>query len=132
MRERNLETVRAAIQMFNEIDIDAGRRLLAPEVVMHAPDGWPEPGPEHGVDAVIQQFERLAADWESFAISVLSEETGDGVVVARLSWETKSLASDVPLQVEVSGVYWLTDGRITELRFFWNHDQALDAAGLRR
>lgn len=132
MSEANLEIVRAAVRAFNERDIETTRRIFAPDIVMYAPEGWPEAGPEHGIEAVLQQFERLAADWEHQVMSITGEEAAGDRVVIRLHWDTRSAATGIPMTMDISGVYRLSGGRVKELRFLWDHDAALDAAGLRR
>ena len=132
MSEANVEVVRDLIHAFNVRDEPRAREIFAPDVVMFAPEGWPEAGPERGVDAVVGQFDRLADDWESFAVTILSEETTAESVLLRLNWRAKSASTGLAFEMELSGVYRFQDGRVVEVTFFWEHDEALDAAGLRR
>ena len=120
------------IRAFEEQDTEKAGELLWPDVVMFGPEGWPEPGPDYGREAVVQQFLRLAEDWSRYSMTIQRADTADHAVVARLHWRTQGAASDIPMELEMSGVYLLRDGRIAEMRFFWDHDAALDAAGLRR
>jgi ketosteroid isomerase-like protein len=45
MSQENVEVVRAGFEAWNAGDMDAFGELLAPEIIMWNPEGWPEPGP---------------------------------------------------------------------------------------
>src|SRR4051794_33516963 len=65
MSQENVETVRAGIEAWNADDMDALVELYDPDAIMRAPDGWPEPGPFVGRDAVLHQFKQLRATWSA-------------------------------------------------------------------
>jgi len=54
MSQENVKVVRAAFEAWNAGDMDAFRELLAPDVISRSPDGWPEPGPYVGREAVMR------------------------------------------------------------------------------
>ncbi len=127
MSDANLEVVRALIRAFEEGDT-AVTEYFAPDVVMHAPADWPEPGPSRGREEVIGQFVRLAADWKSHTMSIEQAETRPGAVIAHLLWRTRGAASEIALDMELSGAYFFRDGVVHELAFFWTWDEAVAAA----
>jgi enoyl-CoA hydratase/carnithine racemase len=53
--------------------MDAFRELLAPEVVMRNPEGWPEPGPFVGREAVMRQWEQQRDLWDTDALEPASD-----------------------------------------------------------
>ena len=127
MSDANLERVRSLVQAFEEGDrsvID----YFTPDAVMYAPDGWPEPGPLVGREEVIGQFARLGEDWKSHAMTIEQAETRPGVVIVRLLWRGQGAASEIALDMELSGAYFFRDGLVHELAFFWSWDEALAAA----
>jgi hypothetical protein len=125
--DARLDIVRRLTQAFE--DRDAGiAEHFASDVIMHAPDGWPEPGPLIGRDEVIGQFTRLGEDWQSHTLTIEQAETRPGAAVVRLLWKTTGAASEIALGMEISGTYFFRDGLIHELGFFWSWDEAVAAA----
>src|SRR5438045_8716650 len=87
MSQENMEVVRAAVDAWNAEDVDAFADLIAPGVIMQAPEGWPEPGPFKGREAALRQFEQLRETWAFDALEVIGDfvEAGDRVA-ARGNW----------------------------------------------
>ena len=67
--------------------MDAFRELYDPDVIVRAPEGWPEPGPFVGREAVMRQLEQLRETWDADAVEPISDfiDAGDRVVV-RFIW----------------------------------------------
>jgi len=127
--QENVEVLRAFFAAWNAGDMDAIRELLHPSVIMHAPSGWPEPGPEVGRDAVMRQFQRLRDAWDADLVEPIGDfvDAGDGALV-RFIWHT---AGQVPgTDMEFTQVATVRDGRIALYEFFWDHAEALKAVGL--
>ena len=126
-----MELVRRGNALFNagDWDADALGELLDPSVIMHAPSGWPEPGPEVGRDAVMRQFQRLRDAWDADSTEPIGAfvDAGDRALV-RFIWHT---AGQVPgTDMEFTQVATVRDGRIALYEFFWDHAEALKAVGL--
>src|SRR6266567_8349690 len=87
MSEENVEAVKAAFEAWNAGDMDAFRKLLAPDVILRNPEGWPEPGPFVGREAVMRQFEQLRETWDTDALELISDfiDVGDRVAL-RFIW----------------------------------------------
>jgi ketosteroid isomerase-like protein len=129
MSQENVAVLRAFFAAWNVGDMDALRELLDPSVIMHAPSGWPEPGPEVGRDAVMRQFQRLRDAWDADSTEPIGDfvDAGDRALV-RFIWHT---AGQVPgTDMEFTHVATVRDGRIVLNEFFWDHGQALKAVGL--
>jgi ketosteroid isomerase-like protein len=58
MSQENVEVVRAGFEAWNAGDMDALRELYDADAIMRPPEGWPEPGPFVGREAVMRQFQQ--------------------------------------------------------------------------
>ena len=73
MSQENVEVAQAAFRAWNVRDMGALRELYDPDVIMRFAEGWPEPGPFVGRDAVMRQLEQMRETWDADAL----EPTGD-------------------------------------------------------
>jgi ketosteroid isomerase-like protein len=89
MSQENVESVRAAFEAWNAGDMDALREMHDPDVIARPPEGWPEPGPYMGREAVMRWFEQLRETWDVDALELISDfiDVGDRVAV-RWIWRT--------------------------------------------
>ena len=65
MSQENVEIVRATIEAWNAGDMDALRELYHPDAIARPPEGWPEPGPFVGREAVMRAFGQLRETWDA-------------------------------------------------------------------
>jgi ketosteroid isomerase-like protein len=132
MSQENVEVVRESMRRFEAFDFDGAAQLWHPEGRVTGPDGWPEPGPFEGRDAVIQQFQRLAADWKQHRMSDVRVviERGEWVVVT-FRWEALGGKSGATTEANFAAAYRIEHGQMREAHFRWTAEQALEAAGLR-
>ncbi len=129
MSEENAEITRRALAAWNAGDMDALRETYDPDVIMRAPKGWPEPGPFIGREAVMRQFEQLRGTWDADAVEVTSFVDAGDRVAARYIWHGVGHGPDANL--ELTYVATFRKGKIFDVEFFWDHAEALEAAGLR-
>jgi ketosteroid isomerase-like protein len=129
MSQENVGIVRATFKAWNAGDMDALRETYHPDVVMRSPEGWPEPGPLVGVEAVISQWERQREAFDTQTLETISDfvQVGDRIVV-RFIWHGAGHGPEA--NMELTGVYTVRKGRIRDLEFFWDHIEALEALGL--
>jgi ketosteroid isomerase-like protein len=126
MSRENMEVMRAAFEAWNG-DMDAFREMHDPDVIARSPEGWPEPGPFVGREAVIRQWEQMRETWDADALKPIDFiDVGDRVVV-RFVWRGAGRGPE--LNMEMTGVYTVREGKITVFEFFWDHSEALEAAG---
>ena len=128
MSEANVELVRRGAAAYKARDWARLREFYDPDVVMHHLEGWPEPGPSVGREAVIREFQLLS---DSFAVETaeITEIVGRGDrVVARYRWRGKGRGPDT--EMEFSFVFTIRDGKCVREEHFWDHARALEAAGL--
>ena len=64
MSQENVDFMRAGIEAWNAGDMDAVRESFHPDVIMRTPEGWPEPGPYVGREAVMRQLEQNRETWD--------------------------------------------------------------------
>jgi ketosteroid isomerase-like protein len=129
MSQENVEVVRAAYETWNAGDMDAYRELYDPGVVVRGLEGWPEPGPYVGREAVMRQWEQMREAWTADAVEPIGDfiDAGDRVVVRQV-WRGAGHGPD--MNMEMTNVFVVRNGRIVYQEFFWDHAEALEAAGL--
>jgi ketosteroid isomerase-like protein len=131
MSEENVEVVMESFRRFDPNDMEEWATLLHPDCRVTAPDGWPEPGPFVGREAVVRQFERIFADWSEYRfedIEVVAES--EEWVVITWRWHTRGVTSGIEADFHFANASRIRDGRIIEIHFRWRPDDALEAAGL--
>ena len=129
MSEENVEIVRRAYEVWNTGDMDALRELYDPGIIWRGPEGWPEPGPYAGREAVMGQVEQMRETWDTDSFELISEliDVGDRVAV-RFIWRGAGHGPEA--NIEATGVSTVRKGRIIGIEFFWDHAEALATLGL--
>src|SRR5262245_22936020 len=109
MAQENVDLVLTLFGKWNSGDMDGLREMYHPDVVVRAPEGWPEPGPFVGIDNVMQQWRRMRESWDADDLQLLGDhvDAGDRVVV-RFVWH--GVGSGFDTDMEMSGVYTIRDG----------------------
>ena len=129
MSQENVEIVRAVFEVYNAGDMDAFRELYDPEVIVRTVKDWPEPGPYVGREAVMRFHEQLRETWDADDFELIGDFIdGADRIVVRFIWRGAGYGPEADL--EMTGVYTVRDGRVFGLEFFWDHAEALEAAGL--
>ena len=92
MSQENVEIVRRGFEVWNVGDMGAFREVYDPDVIWRGPQGWPEPGPYAGREAVIAR-EQLRETWDSDSFELISDfiDVGDRVAV-RFIWRVRATA----------------------------------------
>src|SRR4029450_517552 len=129
MWKENVEIVRAAFETWDAGDIDAFRELYDPDVIVRPPEGWPEPGPFVGREAMIRQFQQARETWDAEALEPIGDfiHAADRVAV-RATW--RGAGHGPNLNIEWTIVCTVRKGRVIYQEFFWEHAEALEAVGL--
>jgi ketosteroid isomerase-like protein len=125
----NIETARASLETWNAGNMDAFSELLDPDVILRNPEGWPEPGPHVGRDAVVRQFQEARDLWDSDVLEAASEfiEIADRVLV-RTIW--RGVRHGVDSNLEFTIVFTVRKGKIFGFEYFWDHAEALEVMGI--
>jgi ketosteroid isomerase-like protein len=124
-----VEIVRAATQLWNAGDTAAFRELHDPDVILRTEKDWPEPGPYVGREAVIAFFVQVRETFDVDSVELVGDigHIADRVV-ARWLWRTQGHGPDS--QLEFTAIYTFRNGKVREIEYFWDHDEALAAVGL--
>ena len=87
MPQENVEVVRGAFEVWTAKDWDALHGCYDPDVILRTLEGWPEPGPFVGREAVVRWWEQIRETWDADAIELISDfiDAGDRVAL-RLIW----------------------------------------------
>ena len=129
MSQENVEIVRRAYDAWNAVDVDAFREVYASDaIIVRGLEGWPEPGPFVGRDAIMRTFEQLRETWDSDTLEPISLiDLGDRVL-ARHMWRAVGHGPD--LNMEQTVLFTFRKGKLFLLEYFWDHAEALEALGL--
>jgi ketosteroid isomerase-like protein len=129
MSEENVEVVRAVYEVWNAGDMDAFRDLYDPGVIMRPPEGWPEPEPLLGREAVMREWEHVREAWNADVVEPISDfiDVADRVVV-RHTWRVAGQGPEVNL--EVTNVLMVRKGKIVYHEYFLDHSEALETLAL--
>ena len=129
MSKENVEIDRATLKAWNAGDMDALRDLYSPDIIMRHPEGWPEPGPFVGREAVMRQFEQLRETWDADAVEPIGDfiDIGDRVAV-RVVLHGEGRGPEA--NIEMTNVVTVRNGKIVFIEFFWDHAEALETLGL--
>ena len=128
MSQENVEVLKAHIAAWNARDLDALRELHDPHVVVRMIEGWPEPV-FMGREAVMRQFEQLRDIYGDAVVVPISDfiDIGDRVLVRMIY---RGSGQGPQADFEMTQVVTVCKGRIIYRQYFWDHAEALEAAGL--
>jgi ketosteroid isomerase-like protein len=131
MSQENIEAMRACVAAFNRGDLDAGLKDFDPYVVIRLDPNWPENRPRLGGDAVRSFFDDLTAmvGTGNTAIEELID-AGDRIVIRNRS-RVHGQRSGIEDEVTFTQIVTFRRGKVVMLEYFLDHDEALEAAGLR-
>jgi ketosteroid isomerase-like protein len=128
-QEQNLARVRRAVDIWNSGDLTRLTEVYAPDIVVHPPAGWPEPGPFTGVDAAVRELQRLAEDFGENHLDASGLEDRGDVVLARFRWLVRADHSGIEGEFRISAILRFREGKIVELRYYREDAEALEAIG---
>jgi uncharacterized protein len=124
----NVEVVRSGFEAWNAGDMAALRDLHDVGVVMRPAEGWPEPGPFEGREACMRWYEQLREAFDIDAGELISVADAGDHVVAAFRWRGAGRGPESSM--EFTAVYTVRWGKVVLVEYFWDHDEALEAAGL--
>jgi ketosteroid isomerase-like protein len=131
MSRENVEAVAAAVQAYNDDDLDALLALLDVEAELVPVRSLLEGGSYRGHEGVRRLLAEMGEEWSRFEIHPDAyREAGDRVVLLA-HFQVRGRASGVEASTPAAWVIDLRDGKITRLRAYSDQEEALRAAGLR-
>ena len=127
--QETVEIVRTFFEAWNARDMDAIRELYDSDAVVCPPEGWPEPGPFVGREAVMSQFQQMRELWEADAGVALSDFiTADDRVAVRTAWHGKGRGPESTMEFTI--VFTVHNGRIVHQETYWNYAETLEMLGM--
>ena len=129
MSQENIDVVRAGFAAWSAGDTKAVGEMYHPDAILRAPDGWPEPGPFVGREAILRQWEQMRGTWDADALEPSSDfiDAADRVVVRHV-WRGAGHGPDA--NIELTTVYTVRKGAVLYQEYFWDHAEALRCVGL--
>ena len=127
----NVQVFRRSIDAWNLGDLDTSFSYFDANAVVITDPSWMEPGPFEGRDAIRAWYEGLREAWEGQEI-VFTDicEVGDTLVVARVDWQVRGRTSGMDTDLDATCVIKVEGGKIVHQQWFFDHGEALEAAGL--
>jgi ketosteroid isomerase-like protein len=131
MSEKNVELVLKELEYWNRGDFDAFVGLWDDDVVLRPAEGWPE-RVYYGKDAVRSFYKDFAETVGRDSVIEDLIDAGDDVVVMRMRAHMTGAQSGLEGDMRFSQVTTFREGKVVLAQFFWDHQEALEAAGLER
>ena len=130
MSQENVEIVRGQWDAWNDGNLDKWAQAWDSEVVVTAPQGWPDGPVERGLDAWRRQAQGLRDTWGEARIEIDEIWDVDDRVLARFRYVTLGADTAIPFETPMAVVFFLSERKITRGYFGWTMDEALEAVGL--
>jgi ketosteroid isomerase-like protein len=132
MSEENLEIVRRAYELMDQMDFEAVRELFDEKIELVNPRDAIESGTRYGRAQVIKA---LSTAWQAFASTrheIIELRTSGDKVFALVAFHAQGRGSGAEIDQDEAHVWTLANGKV--IRYQWFHDRdreaALEAAGL--
>ncbi|HWW90803.1 MAG TPA: nuclear transport factor 2 family protein [Solirubrobacteraceae bacterium] len=130
MGATNVEIVKRAADAFNERDVDTFMAITTPDFEWFpAMDRLLEGGSYRGREGIEAYFEVVSGTWEEFQL--LPDEFRD--LGDRVLWlgrvEARGRSSGVRVDTPLGAIAEFRDGKMSRIRAYLDHDEALRAAG---
>jgi ketosteroid isomerase-like protein len=129
MSQENVQIVRASIDAWNAGDMNALRELYDRNVILRAPEDWPESEPAVGREETMLRFKQLRETWDADATEPITDfiDVADRVVV-RAIWRGAGHGPESTIEFTI--VFTVRKGKIYGVEYFWDHGEALETLGL--
>jgi ketosteroid isomerase-like protein len=130
--EENIQTVRRACEAWGTGDISIYRQMYATDATAYAGSLAPEVvGEMTGAEEIIGLLESLLDSFEESEL-VPSDFIAEGdVLVARVLMRARPHGTSGRIEWPLSVCYRFKDGLITHQAWYTDHEEALEAAGVR-
>jgi ketosteroid isomerase-like protein len=129
MSQENVKVVRSSFDAYNARDMESFGALHDRKAIWAAFEGWPEAETLVGREACMRQWKRMREPFDVDTVEPVTDfiAAGDRVVV-RIVWRAVGQGPEV--NMEVTTVYTVREGKIFMMENFWAHTDALKAVGL--
>jgi ketosteroid isomerase-like protein len=131
MSEENVEIARSISAAWERGDLDAVLKDFDPYVVIRPDPKWPENRPILGVDAARSFLDDLRTTLGTGVDVVVDRIDAGDRVVTRSRARMQGQGSGIEDEFVFSNVVTFRRGKVVMAEFFLDHEEALEAAGLR-
>jgi ketosteroid isomerase-like protein len=131
MSQENADVIRGAFDDWNGRDWEAWKAKHHADMVAVPPKGWPEDEPVEGCQAWFRRVLLMLEPWDEQRLEIDRVHTTGDLVVVIYRWVASGRASQIEVDIPLTGIYTVTDAKIGRIEFFLDASEALEAAGLR-
>jgi ketosteroid isomerase-like protein len=124
------QRIRDAYAAFVAHDLDSLRDFWHEDAVYVNPPYAMESGTREGRDAVVEIWHGLHSLFDYDAVEVLEISEGPRGILVVVRYRGRGKTSGAPVEVPMSHVVEIRDGRVARLAWFGTRDEAAEAAGL--
>jgi ketosteroid isomerase-like protein len=130
MESANVTVLRQLEEFLNARNLDAYLELVDPEAEWHVAREDPDTGVHHGREEVRGYLERWIDSFSDLHIRMEETHVAGDQVLAVLHMQGHGSESGAPFDQRVSFIFSLRNGLVTKVEEFFDHGEALRAAGL--
>ena len=132
MSQQNVETVRRAVEAFNEFGFDAlsTSDLVTDDIEFHEPPEQPAPRVTRGREEVRALAQEFDAAWEEHQSEAQEIRVVGPDQVLLISVERFKGRDGIALEAPFAAILRLRHGKIARWQAFWDKLNAFEAAGL--
>jgi ketosteroid isomerase-like protein len=130
--EENTSLVMSFHSAYNEKNLDAALDACAEDIRVW-PDRsvFPEAASLVGREEFRDFLQETWSAWTSGAVTPQEViDMGDGRVLVRADWIARGSVSGAEVSTNLSAIYTVRDGMVSSASYFFDHHEALNAAGL--
>jgi ketosteroid isomerase-like protein len=125
----NVELVRQGFRLFEKEGPAAAFELAHPDVEVHAAPGVEPTGTYRGPDEALRWAREWFDAWGEFRMEPGEfVEVGDRFVVVTLHQSAIGKGSGIRVEVDVSYLFEIRDGRVSRFHLYRDREQAFDVA----
>jgi ketosteroid isomerase-like protein len=126
-----IDVIRQSFDAWNSADLDTLAGLFDADAEVIPDPSWMEAGPFNGRAAIREWYAGLRGAWDERNKVVITElfEVG-GRVIARIDWQVRGRSSGIEMDFDATSVNTVERRKIVRQRWYFDHDKALQAAGL--
>ena len=132
MARGKIEIVRSAMDAMRRGDARAMEGLAHADYELQTTSGLPNAGVYRGLEAVTSFSREFNDTWETFSIEQEQVSDIEDTVVILGRVKARGKASGVALETPVAYVHTLREGKLARTQVFFDHADAIEAAGLAR
>ena len=130
MSQENVEVIRRSLEAFQQGGLDASLRFYDPEVTWEEAQDEPEAETYRGHDGIRALAQKWLVPFDDLRIEPEEFIDAGEAVVMPYRFRGRERSSGTDITAPETWVFWLRDGKISEVREYRYKAEALEAVGL--